>query len=213
MRYNMIALLNIVTEAKEGEQQQLRVLDAKVSFDSNSLFRHPDVAALREQGQDAQVSSRKGAHSLDREEDDVDGAVNVSVELTALFGDTGPGLPALIDARHAVEVGVFTGYSSICIARGLAAGGGWGMAVGGDLVICSENTEFQVATLNLGSVPDGRTTTRPSGQRRMSTSLAGSCSARSVMLTWWPSRVAGGWARSRLIAAPIEARSSTRQDS
>ena len=28
------------------------------------------------------------------------------------------------------------------------------MAVGGDLVICSETTEFQVATLNLGSVPD-----------------------------------------------------------
>lgn len=29
----------------------------------------------------------------------------------------------LVGARHAVEVGTFTGYSSLCIARGLAAGG------------------------------------------------------------------------------------------
>src|ERR1700722_14259503 len=32
-------------------------------------------------------------------------------------------LTRLVNARFAVEVGVFTGYSSICIARGLAAGG------------------------------------------------------------------------------------------
>jgi caffeoyl-CoA O-methyltransferase len=32
-------------------------------------------------------------------------------------------LTRLVDARFAVEVGTFTGYSSICIARGLAAGG------------------------------------------------------------------------------------------
>ena len=32
-------------------------------------------------------------------------------------------LTKLADARFAVEVGTFTGYSSICIARGLAAGG------------------------------------------------------------------------------------------
>jgi predicted O-methyltransferase YrrM len=32
-------------------------------------------------------------------------------------------LTRMVDARFAVEVGVFTGYSSICIARGLAAGG------------------------------------------------------------------------------------------
>ena len=32
-------------------------------------------------------------------------------------------LTRLVDARYAVEVGTFTGYSSICIARGLAAGG------------------------------------------------------------------------------------------
>lgn len=32
-------------------------------------------------------------------------------------------LTRMAGARHAVEVGVFTGYSSICIARGLAAGG------------------------------------------------------------------------------------------
>ncbi len=32
-------------------------------------------------------------------------------------------LTRLIGARHAIEVGTFTGYSSICIARGLAPGG------------------------------------------------------------------------------------------
>jgi caffeoyl-CoA O-methyltransferase len=32
-------------------------------------------------------------------------------------------LARLVGARHAVEVGTFTGYSSICIARGLAPGG------------------------------------------------------------------------------------------
>lgn len=32
-------------------------------------------------------------------------------------------LTALAGARHAIEVGTFTGYSSICIARGLAPGG------------------------------------------------------------------------------------------
>jgi caffeoyl-CoA O-methyltransferase len=32
-------------------------------------------------------------------------------------------LARLIGARHAVEVGTFTGYSAICIARGLAGGG------------------------------------------------------------------------------------------
>ena len=31
-------------------------------------------------------------------------------------------LARLVDARFAVEVGTFTGYSSICIARGLADG-------------------------------------------------------------------------------------------
>ena len=32
-------------------------------------------------------------------------------------------LTRLVGARHAVEVGTFTGYSSICIARGLQPGG------------------------------------------------------------------------------------------
>jgi len=37
--------INPLVVTKEG---QLRVLDAKVSFDSNSLYRHPDVVALRD---------------------------------------------------------------------------------------------------------------------------------------------------------------------
>jgi caffeoyl-CoA O-methyltransferase len=40
----------------------------------------------------------------------------------------------LVDARFAVEVGTFTGYSSICIARGLAPGG--------RLLCCDVNEEW-----------------------------------------------------------------------
>ncbi|MFB9268906.1 ADP-forming succinate--CoA ligase subunit beta [Bradyrhizobium erythrophlei] len=38
--------INPLVVTKQG---QLRVLDAKVSFDDNALFRHPDVAALRDE--------------------------------------------------------------------------------------------------------------------------------------------------------------------
>jgi caffeoyl-CoA O-methyltransferase len=40
----------------------------------------------------------------------------------------------LVGARRAVEVGTFTGYSSLCIARGLA--------VGGSLLCCDINAEW-----------------------------------------------------------------------
>jgi caffeoyl-CoA O-methyltransferase len=43
-------------------------------------------------------------------------------------------LTKLVDARLAVEVGTFTGYSSICIARGLATGG--------TLVCCDVSEEW-----------------------------------------------------------------------
>src|SRR5207302_4675551 len=38
--------INPLVVTKQGE---LRVLDAKVSFDGNALFRHPEVAALRDE--------------------------------------------------------------------------------------------------------------------------------------------------------------------
>ncbi len=43
-------------------------------------------------------------------------------------------LATLVDARFAVEVGTFTGYSSICIARGLSEGG--------RLLCCDVSTEW-----------------------------------------------------------------------
>jgi caffeoyl-CoA O-methyltransferase len=43
-------------------------------------------------------------------------------------------LTRLVGARHAVEVGTFTGYSSLCLARGLAAEG--------KLVCCDINDEW-----------------------------------------------------------------------
>jgi succinyl-CoA synthetase beta subunit len=42
----------IVTAAPEGQEGQLRVLDAKVSFDDNALFRHPDIKALRDESEE-----------------------------------------------------------------------------------------------------------------------------------------------------------------
>ncbi len=42
----------IVTAASEGQEGQLRVLDAKVSFDDNALFRHPDIKALRDESEE-----------------------------------------------------------------------------------------------------------------------------------------------------------------
>ncbi len=40
----------IVTDEPDGGH--LRVLDAKVSFDGNALFRHPDILALRDEGEE-----------------------------------------------------------------------------------------------------------------------------------------------------------------
>jgi succinyl-CoA synthetase beta subunit len=41
--------INPLIVSAEG---QLRCLDAKISFDSNSLYRHPDVVALRDEGEE-----------------------------------------------------------------------------------------------------------------------------------------------------------------
>ncbi|HEX8055570.1 MAG TPA: ADP-forming succinate--CoA ligase subunit beta [Novosphingobium sp.] len=45
----------------ETEDGKIQVLDAKVSFDSNALFRHPDVAALRDETEEdpAEVEASK----------------------------------------------------------------------------------------------------------------------------------------------------------
>ena len=43
-------------------------------------------------------------------------------------------LAGLMGARHAIEIGTFTGYSSICLARGLAADG--------KLICCDINEEW-----------------------------------------------------------------------
>ena len=72
---------------------------------------------------------------------------------------TAPERSALFSKRMESTNRIFTAMERIrqpilCSVRGLAAGGGWGIAVGGDLVICSTTTQFQIATLGLGSVPD-----------------------------------------------------------
>ncbi len=54
----------IITEAKEGETQQLRVLDAKVSFDGNAMFRHKDIAELRDLSEEDQKEIEASKYDL-----------------------------------------------------------------------------------------------------------------------------------------------------
>ncbi|MFA5599766.1 MAG: ADP-forming succinate--CoA ligase subunit beta [Phenylobacterium sp.] len=42
----------------------LRVLDAKVSFDSNALFRHPDIVALRDESEEDEKEIEASKHDL-----------------------------------------------------------------------------------------------------------------------------------------------------
>jgi succinyl-CoA synthetase beta subunit len=49
----------IITKAGE-----LRALDAKVNFDGSGLFRHPDVAALRDLDEEDPIEVRAGEHGL-----------------------------------------------------------------------------------------------------------------------------------------------------
>ena len=43
---------------------QLRVLDAKVSFDDNALYRHPDIVALRDESEEDPKEIEAAAHDL-----------------------------------------------------------------------------------------------------------------------------------------------------
>ncbi|HJT14232.1 MAG TPA: ADP-forming succinate--CoA ligase subunit beta [Dongiaceae bacterium] len=53
--------VNPLIETTDG---QILVLDAKVSFDSNSLFRHPDVAALRDETEEDPAEVEASKHDL-----------------------------------------------------------------------------------------------------------------------------------------------------
>ncbi|MGD0633167.1 MAG: ADP-forming succinate--CoA ligase subunit beta [Beijerinckiaceae bacterium] len=53
--------INPLIVSAEGE---LKCLDAKVSFDSNALFRHPDVVALRDEGEEDAKEIEASKHDL-----------------------------------------------------------------------------------------------------------------------------------------------------
>src|SRR5436190_5779939 len=53
--------INPVVVTKRGE---LRVLDAKVSFDDNALFRHPEVVALRDETEEDAKEIEASKHDL-----------------------------------------------------------------------------------------------------------------------------------------------------
>ncbi len=46
------------------EQGQLKVLDAKVSFDDNALYRHPDIVALRDESEEDAKEIEASKHEL-----------------------------------------------------------------------------------------------------------------------------------------------------
>jgi len=53
--------INPLIETTDG---QILVLDAKVSFDSNALYRHPDVAALRDESEEDPAEVEASKHDL-----------------------------------------------------------------------------------------------------------------------------------------------------
>ena len=53
--------INPLVVTKQG---QLRVLDAKVSFDDNAMFRHPEVAVLRDEAEEDPTELEATKHSL-----------------------------------------------------------------------------------------------------------------------------------------------------
>ncbi len=53
--------VNPLIEMKDGH---LRVLDAKVSFDNNALFRHPDIVALRDLSEEDEKEIEASKHDL-----------------------------------------------------------------------------------------------------------------------------------------------------
>jgi len=54
----------IITAEKAGEPSELRVLDAKVSFDSNALYRHPEIVALRDMSEEDQKEIEASKYDL-----------------------------------------------------------------------------------------------------------------------------------------------------
>jgi len=54
----------IVTAPSDKEGSQLRVLDAKVSFDNNALYRHPDIRELRDESEEDPKEIEASKHDL-----------------------------------------------------------------------------------------------------------------------------------------------------
>ena len=78
--------INPLVVTKQG---QLRVLDAKVSFDDNSLFRHPEVLALRDMTGLRGASQERSEAARRRLEERLDKTCASRAELRATFGDLG----------------------------------------------------------------------------------------------------------------------------
>jgi succinyl-CoA synthetase beta subunit len=53
--------INPLVETTDGK---LLVLDAKVSFDSNALYRHPDIVALRDESEEDPAEIEASKHDL-----------------------------------------------------------------------------------------------------------------------------------------------------
>ncbi|MEA3017247.1 MAG: succinyl-CoA synthetase beta subunit [Sphingomonadales bacterium] len=53
-----------VTDEANGSGARLLVLDAKVGFDSNAMFRHPELAALRDESEEDPIELEASRHDL-----------------------------------------------------------------------------------------------------------------------------------------------------
>ncbi|HKJ52132.1 MAG TPA: enoyl-CoA hydratase-related protein [Gammaproteobacteria bacterium] len=80
-------------------------------------------------------------------------------EMLAHGDDIGPALKALADDLHAA-ISIFARMQAVLIVavNGVAAGGGFSLALVGDLVLAAESASFTMAYTKAGLCPDGSST-------------------------------------------------------
>ena len=77
-------------------------------------------------------------------------------EFTANAARIGEHVRALSTAMHEAQVRLITAPKPVIVAvNGAAAGGGFGLALSGDIVIAAESARFTSAYVKIGAAPDG----------------------------------------------------------
>ncbi len=109
------------------------------------------------------------------------------------FVSKGQGLPAYLKVTTTYLHGAISRFSrqsapTVCAVQGFAAGGGFSLAISGDLVLASESAKFTMAYTKAGLTPDGASTyflPRLVGLRRaMDLALTNRVLSADEALTW-----------------------------